>query len=122
MLAVGVSAYDQLPKLGFAAADALALGDAFRTQAGDEKLYRGADITLLTDADATLPRLRQASNTTFTDSSVVLSNPKDGLAPLGKKGDWLPYECAALARAQTLPHDARDKKFLAFLAANYCPR
>ena len=42
--------------------------------------------------------------------------------PLGKKGDWLPYECAALARAQTLPHDARDKKFLAFLAANYCPR
>ena len=42
--------------------------------------------------------------------------------PLGKKGDWLPYECAALARAQKLPHDAKDERFLAFLAANYCPR
>jgi len=60
VLAVGIGAYDHLPKLGYAAADALALGEAFRAQAGDGKLYRGVDVTLLTDADATLARLREA--------------------------------------------------------------
>lgn len=42
--------------------------------------------------------------------------------PLGGKGDWLPYECPALARAAKLPQDAADRKFLAFLSANYCPK
>jgi hypothetical protein len=42
--------------------------------------------------------------------------------PLGGKGDWLPYECPALARAAKLPQDAQDRKFLAFLSANYCPK
>jgi hypothetical protein len=42
--------------------------------------------------------------------------------PLGGPHDWLPYECPALALAAQLPHDEPDRKFLAFLAANYCPR
>lgn len=41
---------------------------------------------------------------------------------LRRQGDWLPYECAALARAQRLPHDAPDRKFLDFLGTHYCPR
>jgi hypothetical protein len=57
----------------------------------------------LPELDALLPRLRQASNTTFTDGSVVLSNPKDGLAPLGKKGDGVPH--ALLQEAIDLPKE-----------------
>ncbi len=60
VLAVGIGAYERLPKLGYASEDALALGDAFRGQAGEHRLYRGADITMVTDAQATIGRLREA--------------------------------------------------------------
>ena len=60
VLAIGVSAYQNLPKLQFAHRDALDMGDAFHAQAGDGKLYKGADITVVTDAEATLARVQQA--------------------------------------------------------------
>src|SRR5262249_39686368 len=49
-----------LPKLNFAHRDALELGAALQSQAGDDRLYRGADVTVLTDVEATLPRIREA--------------------------------------------------------------
>jgi hypothetical protein len=42
--------------------------------------------------------------------------------PLGKRGHWIPFECAALDRARDLQHDAADRMFLAFLSRNYCVR
>ena len=36
--------------------------------------------------------------------------------PLGHKGDWYPFECAAVERAGQRPHDEADWRFLAFLA------
>lgn len=62
-----------------------------------------ASRTAIPDLDALLPRLRQASNTTFTDGSIVLSNPKDGLAPLGKKGEPPPHPL--LQEALALPKE-----------------
>jgi hypothetical protein len=41
---------------------------------------------------------------------------------LGQRGDWIPFECAPLERARALPHDERDRTFLAFLADRYCVR
>jgi uncharacterized caspase-like protein/tetratricopeptide (TPR) repeat protein len=60
VLSIGVSDYEKLPKLGYAAADALALGGALREQGGESKLYRGVDLTVVTDGEATLGRLREA--------------------------------------------------------------
>lgn len=42
--------------------------------------------------------------------------------PLSQREDWLPFECASLARAGTLPHDASDRMFIGFLATHYCSR
>lgn len=39
---------------------------------------------------------------------------------LGRPGDWLPYECAAVARVKA--RDERDSMLLAFLSKNYCVR
>lgn len=40
--------------------------------------------------------------------------------PLDRSGDWIPYECAAVARIA--PRDDRDRAFVAFLAGHYCVR
>lgn len=42
--------------------------------------------------------------------------------PLGKPGDWLPFERAAVDRALEGARDPGDRLFLEFLAANYCAR
>lgn len=60
VLAIGVGAYAHLLRLRFAAADARDLAAALQAQAGDGKLYRSAAVKVLTDADATLPALREA--------------------------------------------------------------
>src|SRR5205823_39773 len=60
VLAIGINGYQNLPKLSFAASDAAELGIAFMAQAGDGKLYQGADVRFLVDADATLAGIRQA--------------------------------------------------------------
>lgn len=60
VLAVGIADYAHLPDLRYAAADALNLGALLQQQARGEILYRSTDITILTNADATLARLRQA--------------------------------------------------------------
>ncbi len=41
---------------------------------------------------------------------------------LDQRGDWIPFECGPLERARSLPHDERDRAFLAFLADRYCVR
>src|SRR5262249_29882465 len=74
VLAIGIGAYEHLPKLRFAAADALELGEALKAQAGEGKLYSGADLAVLTDADATLARIRQA-----LDQLVANARPGDTL-------------------------------------------
>lgn len=41
--------------------------------------------------------------------------------PLGSRGDWLPFHCAAITR--TLAggnHDPQDRRFLTFLGEHYC--
>jgi uncharacterized caspase-like protein/tetratricopeptide (TPR) repeat protein len=62
VLAVGVGQYANraVPRLDFAAADARDLAAALQSQAGDGKLYGSVQVKVLTDADATLPALRQA--------------------------------------------------------------
>jgi len=42
--------------------------------------------------------------------------------PLGRPGDWIPFECAALDRARPRAHDAGDRMFLDFLSDRYCVR
>jgi hypothetical protein len=42
--------------------------------------------------------------------------------PLGRRGDWIPFECAALDRARPRAHDAGDRMFLDFLSDRYCVR
>jgi len=42
--------------------------------------------------------------------------------PLGRTGDWLPYECGPVERARARPHDAPDRMLLDFLADRYCAR
>jgi hypothetical protein len=42
--------------------------------------------------------------------------------PLCRRGDWLPFECAALDRARPRAHDAGDRMFLDFLSDRYCVR
>ncbi|WP_395143249.1 caspase domain-containing protein, partial [Armatimonas sp.] len=74
VLTIGVGNYDHLPKLGFAAKDALDLGAALQAQGGDGKLYRGTDIRILTDGDATLSRIREA-----VDQFVANTRPGDTL-------------------------------------------
>lgn len=39
---------------------------------------------------------------------------------LDRRGDWIPYECAAIARVE--PRDDKDRAFVAFLAERYCVR
>lgn len=41
---------------------------------------------------------------------------------LGERGDWIPFQCGPIERARALPHDERDREFLAFLADRYCVR
>ncbi len=42
--------------------------------------------------------------------------------PLGRPGDWIPFECPAVARVRARPHDERDAMLLGFLAERYCVR
>ncbi len=60
VLAIGISQYEKAPKLQFAAKDAVALGAALQTQGKGELLYSGADVTILTDSEATLVKIRAA--------------------------------------------------------------
>lgn|GEM_PF-2236349 len=39
---------------------------------------------------------------------------------LDRRKDWVPYECAAIARVS--PRDDKDRAFVAFLAKHYCVR
>jgi MFS family permease len=41
---------------------------------------------------------------------------------LGRRGDWIPFECAPISRTLGRAHDEADRRFLAFLATNYCVR
>ena len=38
------------------------------------------------------------------------------------QGHWVPFECAPVERSEAHAHDDADRRFLAFLAANYCVR
>jgi hypothetical protein len=38
----------------------------------------------------------------------------------GRKRAWIPFTCAPLERAASVPHDERDRLFLAFLSDHYC--
>jgi hypothetical protein len=42
--------------------------------------------------------------------------------PLGRHGNWIPFECAAVNRARSRPHDGKDQMFLDFLSSHYCVR
>jgi hypothetical protein len=54
----------------------------------------------LPDLAAVLASLRQISNSTFTDGSMVISNPRDGAAPRGRPGQPPPHPLLAEAFAQ----------------------
>jgi hypothetical protein len=41
---------------------------------------------------------------------------------VGKRGEWVPFECAPLERVRARPHDEPDRMFLAFLSDRYCVR
>ena len=60
-----------------------------------------ASTTALPDLAARLQQLRQVSNTTFTDGTLVISNPKDGKPPQGRPREQPPHallqEALALA-------------------------
>lgn len=60
VLAVGVGDYARLPKLRFAADDARDLAAALQAQGGAQRLYPSAKAEVLTEAQATLPAIRQA--------------------------------------------------------------
>jgi hypothetical protein len=59
-----------------------------------------ASRTELPDLAAVLASLRQISNSTFTDGSMVISNPRDGTAPRGRPGQPPPHPLLAEAFAQ----------------------
>lgn len=40
--------------------------------------------------------------------------------PLGGPGDWLPFDCATVARTLTRVHDPQDQMLLTFLGERYC--
>lgn len=40
--------------------------------------------------------------------------------PLGRRGDWIPFQCGPVGRALAQPHDAADRMFLTFLNEDYC--
>ena len=40
----------------------------------------------------------------------------------GHPGAWIPFTCGPIERAGHLPHDQRDRRFLAFLTDHYCVR
>lgn len=42
--------------------------------------------------------------------------------PLGKRGDWIPFECAPVGRALERARDEADRVFLNFLVERYCVR
>jgi hypothetical protein len=42
--------------------------------------------------------------------------------PVGRRGDWIPFECDAVERARTRLHDDLDEMFLGFLSSRYCVR
>ncbi len=52
-----------------------------------------------------------------SDRQAVLFHP---LA--GQPGAWIPFTCGPIERAGRLPHDERDRAFLAFLSDHYCVR
>jgi uncharacterized caspase-like protein len=83
VLAIGVGAYQKLPKLSFAAADAMAMGAALQAQAGEGTLYKGVNITILTDGEATLPNIRAALDRFTRDvrpgETLILSLSGHGL-------------------------------------------
>jgi uncharacterized caspase-like protein len=86
VLTVGVGDYQNLPKLRYAAADARALADAFRAQAGpadDHRLYRGATTVSMVVADATLVRIREALDRLVADTrpgdTVILALSGHGI-------------------------------------------
>jgi len=54
----------------------------------------------LPDLAAVLASLRQISNSTFTDGSMVISNPRGGTAPRGRPGEPPPHPLLAEALAQ----------------------
>jgi tetratricopeptide (TPR) repeat protein len=60
VLAVGISGYWHVSKLNFAAADARDLAAVMQTQGGVGKPFQKADVTPLTDGEATLKNLRNA--------------------------------------------------------------
>ena len=74
MLAIGISDYPFLPKLHYAHNDAEDLGNALSAQAGEDKLYRSSDTTILRNSDGSLARIRQA-----LDQLVANTRPGDTL-------------------------------------------
>ena len=42
--------------------------------------------------------------------------------PLTRPGEWIPFECAPVARALAQARDDIDRRFLLFLSENYCVR
>lgn len=59
----------------------------------------------LAGLDDLLPKLRQASNTTFTDGTVVISNPLDGTPPIGGPRSPLPHPLLQQAADRTITED-----------------
>jgi hypothetical protein len=110
VLAVGIGDYPLLPKLKYAAADAISLADAFRSQAEPESsasLYRGADIRLLVNADATLARIREALDQLATDTrpgdTVVLALSGHGIAVRPPAVDLSNLPAEAMMAAKPAP-------------------
>ena len=87
VLAVGINDYQKLPPLQYAAGDATDLGTALKGQTGSGRQYAGADITLLTEGNATLARVRQALAALIINTqpgdTVVVALSGHGI----KKGD-----------------------------------
>ncbi len=96
VLTIGIAPYQNLPKLQFADLDAQDLGLAFKAQDRVDGLYIGADVTFVTNADATLARIREALDQ-FTRNvrpgdTLILSVSGHGL----KRGDatyFAPVRC-----------------------------
>ncbi|MSR38359.1 MAG: hypothetical protein EXS02_05925 [Planctomycetes bacterium] len=59
-----------------------------------------ASRTAIADLGAVMPRLRQASNTTFTNGTVVVSNPNDGKPPIGLPKEAPPHPLLLIALAE----------------------
>jgi uncharacterized caspase-like protein len=87
VVSVRVAHYALLPNLKYAASDALSIAEAFRRQAGSDSgpnLYKGSTVISLTEADATLSRIREEldrliANTRQGDT-VILALSGHGIA------------------------------------------